>query len=243
MDWKYWYYSLPLRVLIWTDKPHCSLSAPLFPHRLTVLAGKDDLRAPSAVYHISWYPGANSCLVKDNTSSDRVLCRARYSISQESNNMEQQRLVEKHLWGVTVGTCGGRRFSPAAHSPLNINSDGDTLQKPDGFEDSDKAPLTDKRIYKEECWDFNELHMFFSWMVSFTWTGVGEENFPTLGVLSLFVCPDHFIRQSYYLCPPMSSVYLEYVLHLEFRHWYTTRAAQEWLINQGTSGETFILLG
>lgn len=65
-----------------------------FPHRLTVLAGEDDLRVPSAVYHISWYPGANSCLVKDNTSTGRVLCSARYSISQESNNMEQQRLVK-----------------------------------------------------------------------------------------------------------------------------------------------------
>lgn len=33
--------------------------------RLTVLAGEDVLRAPSGVYHISWYPGANSCLMKD----------------------------------------------------------------------------------------------------------------------------------------------------------------------------------
>lgn len=34
-------------------------------HNLTLLAGEDDFRAPSAVYHISWYPGASSCLVKD----------------------------------------------------------------------------------------------------------------------------------------------------------------------------------
>lgn len=117
------------------------------------------------------------------------------------------------------------------------------LQKPDGFEDLDKDPLTDKRKYKEECRDFNELHMFFSWMISFSWTGVGEEKVPTLGVLSLFVFPDHFIRQSYYL---LMSSYVLYTWNTSYTWNFIIgiqHMLQDWLINQETFGETFILLG
>ena len=75
--------------------PHCSLKIIKLSRGLTVLAGDEVLRAPSAVYHISWYPGANSCLRKDSTNSLRDdlqedIRRVRRSISWNSNNMVEQ---------------------------------------------------------------------------------------------------------------------------------------------------------
>ncbi len=123
-------------------------------HRLTVLAGKDDLRAPSGVYHISWYPGANSCLMKDNTNSEKI-CK-RVSVVSDIRSPETAAVllcwnnVDKYAEQKQQETVEMKDFllQPRAHKTFTL-----TETKPDCFKDLDKNPLTDNKRYKEECCD------------------------------------------------------------------------------------------
>lgn len=71
-------------------------------HNLTLLAGEDDFRSPSAVYHISWYPGTSSCLVKD---LEKINIRLQL----------QQYAGLRERWD--YGERGENRKIHAAHSP------------------------------------------------------------------------------------------------------------------------------
>lgn len=99
-------------------------------HRLTVLAGEEDLRAPSRVYHISWYPGANSCLVKDSTNSGTV-CKRIYVMS-DIQSTQTATIRRSNVEKYTVWTGGngkkGEAVSlqqPTAHKRFILR---DTLQ-------------------------------------------------------------------------------------------------------------------
>lgn len=72
-------------------------------HNLTLLAGEDDFRSPSAVYHISWYPGTSSCLVKD--------------LEKINIRLQLQQYAGLREWWNSGAKRGENKKIPAAHSP------------------------------------------------------------------------------------------------------------------------------
>lgn len=115
-------------------------------HNLTLLAGEDDFRSPSAVYHISWYPGTSSCLVKD---LEKINIRLQL----------QQYAGLRERWDSGAKRAENRKNSRSSQ-PIKYGPRWRRHSKPDCFRDSEKD-LRDERKYKE-CCGCNAIRMHLS---------------------------------------------------------------------------------
>lgn len=165
---------------------------------LTVLAGEDNLRPPSGLYHISWYPGANSCLLAKSTClvSDIQPHETETTWWQNCENKE-----EKLQEPVEI------------EDPLAQLTVHKTFTLPKGsFKDLDKDPPTDKNRKKnvgQRC-DGHTIHMYVSQMTPTLCTETANSLSSELNLLEQAT----FVWQVYY---SPTSFYV-FIYNMEFLH-------------------------